>query len=163
MLCATKRCGQIPTTRTSVGMLCNDCLLLWRASLPNGGRSACVAVERDGKFAAIRSTKNNGSFELPGGKCEPGESFIDAAIRECFEEVGVRPAGLAELCRYEVGGYDCQMFIGWIPSREEIQLGQPNPEGEPCWASREDLLLRGTYPAHAERWLPLYDAIVSKR
>ncbi len=33
---------------------------------------------------------HSGQISLPGGKAEPGESAIDAAIREGWEEIGVR-------------------------------------------------------------------------
>ena len=31
-----------------------------------------------------------GGWEFPGGKAEPGESDVDALVRECEEELGVR-------------------------------------------------------------------------
>lgn len=31
-----------------------------------------------------------GRWELPGGRVEPGESDVDAVVRECVEELGVR-------------------------------------------------------------------------
>ncbi len=41
-------------------------------------------------------------LEVPGGHIEPGESLIEAAIRECYEEVGcsvvsVRPVGYLKM------------------------------------------------------------------
>jgi 8-oxo-dGTP diphosphatase len=33
-----------------------------------------------------------GRWEFPGGKVEPGESDVDALVRECEEELGVKIA-----------------------------------------------------------------------
>ncbi len=41
-----------------------------------------------------------GSAEFPGGKCEPGESPGDCAVRECREETGL--AVIAERLLYQV-------------------------------------------------------------
>lgn len=38
--------------------------------------------------------KHPGSWGLPGGKTEPGESLMDAIRRECEEEIGFFPANL---------------------------------------------------------------------
>lgn len=35
--------------------------------------------------------KHPGAWGLPGGKCEPGESLMDAIRRECEEEIGFFP------------------------------------------------------------------------
>lgn len=35
---------------------------------------------------------HGGQISLPGGKAEPQEHVIDTALRECEEEIGVRPA-----------------------------------------------------------------------
>ncbi len=47
----------------------------------------CVAV-RDGKVAMIYSKKYN-YYKFPGGGIEPGESKIDALVRETAEEAGL--------------------------------------------------------------------------
>ena len=36
-------------------------------------------------------TKHKHAWGLPGGKCEPGETLLDAVRRECKEEIGSWP------------------------------------------------------------------------
>jgi 8-oxo-dGTP diphosphatase len=54
-----------------------------------------AAIERDGRYLAARRTKPDwaaGRWEVPGGKVEPGESEVDALVREIREELGVEIA-----------------------------------------------------------------------
>lgn len=51
-----------------------------------------AVVERDGAFLLTRrlaGTHLAGTWEFPGGKCEPGESLHDCLRREILEELGV--------------------------------------------------------------------------
>ncbi len=38
-----------------------------------------------------KDVKHPGSWGLPGGKCEPGESLLETLQRECQEEIGIWP------------------------------------------------------------------------
>ena len=50
--------------------------------------SARSIIIRDGKIAMIHSQKYD-YYKLPGGGIEPGESDVDALIRETAEEAGL--------------------------------------------------------------------------
>lgn len=50
---------------------------------------AAVALVRDGCVLTVRK-RGTERFMLVGGKLEPGESPLDAALRETYEEVGLR-------------------------------------------------------------------------
>ncbi len=43
-----------------------------------------------------------GVWSLPGGKLEPGETSVEAALREVFEETGIRPRLAGFLTQHEV-------------------------------------------------------------
>jgi hypothetical protein len=51
---------------------------------------------------------HSGQISLPGGKAEPGESYVETALRECEEEIGVEQSTL------EVVGRLSDFFV--IPS-----------------------------------------------
>jgi mutator protein MutT len=51
-----------------------------------------AVVEQDGSYlVGVRSEGRplSGYDEFPGGKCQPGESPADCAVRECREETGL--------------------------------------------------------------------------
>jgi 8-oxo-dGTP pyrophosphatase MutT (NUDIX family) len=51
---------------------------------------ALVVVERDdGRFLLVQERKHGQGWYLPAGRVEPGERFVDAAVRETLEETGV--------------------------------------------------------------------------
>lgn len=60
--------------------------------------TASVCVVRDGALLTVRK-RGTSKFMLPGGKLEPGESFVDCAVREAAEEVGLvlRAGDLVEI------------------------------------------------------------------
>lgn len=63
-----------------------------------------------------------GKWEFPGGKVEPGESDLDALVRECEEELGVIIA-----VKDRIGG-DVPLAHGWAMLRvwlAEIVRGEP--------------------------------------
>ncbi len=50
--------------------------------------TAGVALVDDGGRILLGRRADDGSWCLPGGRLEPGESFADCARRECREELG---------------------------------------------------------------------------
>lgn len=69
---------------------------------------------QDGKVLMIRKGRGpyKGLLDLPGGKIEPGEAFIEALNREFDEETGAKVLSHKPLC---VSEYRCQ----WVSEGEE--------------------------------------------
>ena len=68
----------------------------------HGERSALLAV-RNGKVLLVRQYRliiNELSYEIPGGRVDVNETPKNAAIRECFEETGVKCKTLKPLVSY---------------------------------------------------------------
>ncbi len=129
-------------------------------------RSAAVVVPRgDGTFAAIRSRKHGGSFELPGGKPATGESDVETARREAYEEVGpvvdssapLIPLGMFFHVAQDGSFWDCAVFVG----RYNGGSLRGSDEGEAVWAAREDLIA-GTYADLNVDIFAAYDARVAE-
>lgn len=53
--------------------------------------SAIVVDDRRRVLLVLRGTEpEKGRWSVPGGSCEPGEGYAEAAARETFEETGLR-------------------------------------------------------------------------
>ena len=125
-------------------------------SAPGGGRlypgrpllAASLAVFRDGRVLLARraAPPYAGSYTLPGGLVEPGETLEEAALREMREEVGVEAAISAfnrhvEVIERDGEGrvehhYVIASFVGaWLAGE-----GMPGPEAtDVLWADRDAL------------------------
>lgn len=70
-----------------------------------GPRAGVVVVRNDGILLTkqYRFLIDAMSWEIPGGKIDPGESPADAAVRECREETGVTCRNLKPLVVYYPG------------------------------------------------------------
>lgn len=61
---------------------------------------ALVVVHVGERVLLVRETQHGGGWYLPAGRVEPGESLMDAAVRETLEEAGV-PVTLEGVVRVE--------------------------------------------------------------
>ena len=70
---------------------------------------------------------HKGQISLPGGMLEKGESSQRAAIRETYEELGIKPQGIniiGPLTPFyiPISGFNVFPFVGWIAECPKLEI-----------------------------------------
>jgi mutator protein MutT len=107
-------------------------------------RVVASVIRRGDRFLVCRRPHNKrhgGLWEFPGGKCETGESDLDAVTRELSEELGVNTKGISPpifeirdcealflivFFDVEIGGEPVcieHLALGWHTLEEMLELG----------------------------------------
>ncbi len=119
---------------------------------PNEDGDACYVVTR--RAASLRA--HSGQLAFPGGRIDPGETPLAAALRETREEIGLdvsASAVLGQLDDYATrSGYVMTPFVAWVDDASAIA---PNP----AEVERVYLVPLATLdPPHAPRLLTIAES-----
>ena len=99
--------------------------------------------------------RHAGQVALPGGKIDPGEDAVTAALREAHEELALPPSHvrlIGTTDRYQTGtGFDVTPVLGVIPPDLDLT---PNPAEVAAWfeAPLSLLLDRSNWTENALVW-----------
>jgi 8-oxo-dGTP diphosphatase len=104
-----------------------------------------VVDDRDGTILVVHRPRYD-DWSLPKGHVDPGETFEQAALREVFEETGVRCELHEELepARYEVKGRS-KIVRWWRMSVLEETDDHDDETDEVMWVSPQDALTLLSY------------------
>jgi 8-oxo-dGTP pyrophosphatase MutT (NUDIX family) len=122
-------------TRAGVDLLLSD-----RLVTTAGVFAAMVFVrDVDGRFAVVHSPRRD-AWGSPGGWLEPGETSLEAAVREAREETGLALApGDLEVCAYERMEVDGEVRGRWPTGRSYLQVFRTRlPVAAPPLATGDD-------------------------
>jgi 8-oxo-dGTP pyrophosphatase MutT (NUDIX family) len=134
-------------------------------SPPGGwsGRGAAVLVplfEEDGETRVILTVRSDqlrshrGEVAFPGGRLDEGEGIVDAALREAYEEVGIRPEAvtvIGELTTMPTISSDTVMapVVGALDRRPQM-TANPGEVARVFDVALADLAAGGVF--HEEWW-----------
>ncbi len=87
--------------------------------------AGCAILDAQGRVLLVHQTYREKLWEVPGGVVASGESAWDAAVRECWEELGVTPVSPQLSGIYHRTWNDSYVFI----FRALGVDGTPTPDG----------------------------------
>lgn len=104
---------------------------------------AMVVVRLGRRFLVVHERKHGQLWYLPAGRVEPGETLVDAAVRETYEESGLRVI-VESLLRVEhspaPGGARVRVFVVARPTDDTPPRATPNEHSlEARWVTLDEL------------------------
>lgn len=131
-------------------------------TFPDARNSAVLLVLADGPDGAevlltrrsMQLRNHKGEMSFPGGRCDPGETPVETALREAHEEIGldpVRPRIVGELEHLSTIVSKSYIVPVVATLDDRLQLSPQTMEADRVmWTPISDLTQPGTY--HRERW-----------
>ena len=95
-------------------------------------------VARGPAALLVRESYGLQLWGLPGGRVEPGESLVQAALREIYEETGLRAVVEGLICVRERGDQICVVFAMSAPTGT-VQTRDPDEIIGSAWVQACDL------------------------
>lgn len=113
-------------------------------------------IEDGDKLLLINKKRGlgKGKVNAPGGRIDRGEKALEAAVRECVEEVGVEPSNLVEVGTLNfifTDGYSLKGYVYF--SREFTGTMIETDEADPFWCNRDNIPYENMWADDIE-WLP---------
>ena len=103
-------------------------------------KAAMVLCFNQGKVLSVSRKNDHTKKGLAGGKVDPGETFMQAAIRECFEETGLEAFCLIPIfSRMEPGDVDFFAIVYLAQWKGEIHKTSDKESGIVEWVEWDEL------------------------
>ena len=125
----------------------------WTGEMP----ATLMFIIKDGQILLIEKKRGLGAGKIngPGGKIDPGESALDAAIRETQEELCITPHTPRKIGELRFSMSDCPDILCHV-YRSDGWTGTPTETDEavPVWTALEAIPYHRMWEDD-RHWLPL--------
>jgi 8-oxo-dGTP diphosphatase len=140
----------------SAGMNLHVDQIDWAKWKPTEYANLCF-VMRDGQILLIHKKRGWGAGKIngPGGRLEPGETALQAAVRETQEELGVTPTGLEQIgvLHFQfLDGYKLHVAVFAASGCEGVAI--ETPEAIPVWTDLDKIPYHDMWQDDPH-WIPL--------
>lgn len=117
--------------------------------------AAGLLVANDGQVLLqlrARWAHQGGTWSIPGGARERGETSVDAALREAHEELGIDPTHVATLGSYvaECGGWRYETVLA--RAVEQLRLEDRAESAGHRWVAADEVEELALHPAFRTAW-----------
>lgn len=117
--------------------------------------AAGLLVAHDGHVLLqlrARWAHQGGTWSIPGGARERGESSVEAALREAHEELGVEPSSVETLGSYvaECGGWLYETVLA--RATERLLLEDRSESAGHRWVAADEVDSLTLHPAFRDAW-----------
>lgn len=115
-------------------------------SMPSPQAASSAILERNGCFLLIRRKNPPMAdlFAFPGGRAEPGETPAETAVREFFEETGIRARNPILFTTYDLksekdGGTHFFLSVFRIEADPDVEAVAADDAADPGWYTAQEI------------------------
>ncbi|GGR60978.1 8-oxo-dGTP pyrophosphatase MutT (NUDIX family) [Nocardioides luteus] len=120
------------------------------------GAAGLLVVARGHVLLQLRSQRVQlgGTWSIPGGALEYGESAEEAALREAREETGLNPDAVDLVTEHATscGGWTYTTVIGTVPTLEPLPRSYGGETAALRWIAAADVETYPLHPGFAASW-----------
>lgn len=113
-----------------------------------GQNGSCVGLIRGERMLVVRTHRYLHCWQPVGGEVEQGETFVDAACREVFEETGwvIHPHELTSMLELPMDSHEGTIMFFTANAPDTDLIIDDSELAEVRWVTREDI---GSLPGFA--------------
>lgn len=119
------------------------------------GAAGLLVADRGTVLLQLRArwAHQGGTWSIPGGALERGETGVEAALREAREEMAIDPGEVEVRSSYVAtcGGWDYETVLA-VPAGRDVRVEHRSESVDHVWADPEQVQELKLHPAFRKAW-----------